>query len=97
MYRGRSPMMITGKDNYALLSKNLNRDFIKNPDELLLPEYTMLAAADYWKTNKLNAFADGWRITALSKKINGGDVGLKERIEFCTWALTAYTEVAKHK
>lgn len=96
-YRGRSPIHLTGKGNYIAVSKNLGKDFVNNPDDVLLPENLMLVAADYWKSNKLNALADAWDITAISKKVNGGTLGLKERIQLSNWALEAYSNLEKTK
>jgi putative chitinase len=88
---------LTGKSNYIAASKNLGKDFVNNPDDVLLPENLMLVAADYWKSNKLNALADAWDIAAISKKVNGGTLGLKERIQLSNWALEAYTGLEKIK
>lgn len=96
-YHGRSPVHLTGKSNYIAASKNLGKDFVNNPDDVLLPENLMLVAADYWKSNKLNPLADAWDITAISKKVNGGTLGLKERIQLSNWALEAYTGLEKIK
>ena len=96
-YHGRSPVHLTGKNNYIAVSKNLGKDFVNNPDDVLLPENLMLVAADYWKSNKLNALADAWDIAAISKKVNGGTLGLQERIQLSNWALEAYTGLEKIK
>lgn len=55
----------TGKDNYRRVAKNLNIDIVNHPDTANDPENMMLIAADYWTTNKLNTYADDWRIAEL--------------------------------
>jgi predicted chitinase len=50
-------------------------------------EGAIQSATAFWETNNLNQFADSWNIQKLSIKINGGELGLPERIAQCNHAL----------
>ncbi|WP_247235028.1 glycoside hydrolase family 19 protein [Telluribacter sp. SYSU D00476] len=82
-YRGRGPKMITGKSNYAALTRDiglgLGIDFVKAPDLVATPRFGMWAAAWFWKTNGLNKLADQKDVIRSTQIINGGLTGLKER------------------
>jgi len=86
-FRGRTGIMITGKDAYVAASKALGKDFVKYPDLLATPEFCMKAAAWWWKSQGLNEMADrlGGKndtvaFNTISLKVNGGKIGLKERL-----------------
>ena len=81
-YRGRGLIMITGKNNYTALSIDLNKpEYLTNPDLLLTPQGATLSSLWFWKKNKLDLLDDlESDTTKLSAKINGGDVGLSDRI-----------------
>ena len=53
-YKGRGLIQITGRYNYAQLSKDLGEDFIKNPELLSTPKYAVQSACWYWNYKKLN-------------------------------------------
>jgi putative chitinase len=53
-YKGRGLIQITGRYNYAQLSKDLGEDFIKNPELLSTPKYAVQSACWYWNHKKLN-------------------------------------------
>lgn len=78
-YRGRGPIQITGKDNYTRLSKDTGVDFLTLPDMLKDPYHGAMSAAWFWKTNGLNALADRDDVVAVTKRINGGTIGLEDR------------------
>lgn len=81
-YRGRGYIQCTLKDNYRLLSKEFGVDFIADPD-LVATEYPLVSGAWFFKRNNLWAICDKGSdektVTALTKRINGGYNGLKER------------------
>lgn len=79
LYRGRGLKQLTGKDNHKACSAGLGVDLVANPDLLLKPTYAARSAAWFWATNKCNAFADAGDIQGLTKKINGGLIGLDDR------------------
>lgn len=82
-YRGRGILQLTGKDNYKACSKFLFSDdtLLENPDLLLDAYYATHSACWFWNQNKLNQYADSGDILTMTKKINGGTIGLDDRIK----------------
>ena len=78
-YRGRGLKQLTGKDNYARCGHDLGVDFVNSPDLLLEPTYAARSAGWFWKKNSLSTFADVGDIKGMTKKINGGYIGLEDR------------------
>jgi putative chitinase len=78
-YRGRGLKQLTGKDNYTRCAQALGLDLVNNPDLLLTPEGASLSAAWFWNVNKCGPIADSGDFVALTKKINGGTIGLEDR------------------
>ncbi len=86
-YRGRGIIQITGKSNYADIGRMLGVDLINNPDLLLTPDLAAMSAAYFWQGHGLNALADDLTddkdledFTTITKKINGGTAGLRQRL-----------------
>lgn len=83
-YKGRGYIQLTGFNNYSLFDGIVEDDIKANPD-LVATKYPLLSAAWFWNTNSINSIAskgvDHETITQVSKKINGGTIGLAERIE----------------
>ncbi len=78
-FRGRGLKQLTGKDNYTRCGAALGVDLVANPDLLLEPIYAARSAGWFWKVNKLSDFADAGDIKGMTKKINGGYIGLEAR------------------
>jgi len=78
-YRGRGLKQLTGKDNYARCGAALGLDLVGNPDLLLEPINAARSAGWFWKANSLSTFADAGDIKGMTKKINGGYIGLEAR------------------
>ena len=78
-YRGRGLKQLTGKDNYARCGNALGLDLVGNPDLLLEPLAAARSAGWFWKANALSTFADAGDIKGMTKKINGGFIGLEQR------------------
>lgn len=78
-FMGRGIFQLTGRANYAAMSKKLGVDLITDPDKAADPETALRIACEYWKSRKLNALADANDIVAITKKINGGTNGLADR------------------
>lgn len=78
-YKGRSYIQITGRANYADISKALGVDFVRSPGRLSEPKYAALAAAWWWSHNGLNQIADTGNFVASTKRVNGGFNGLSDR------------------
>jgi putative chitinase len=83
-YRGRGPIQLTGKDNYRACGRALGVDLLGAPELLETPEIGCLAAAWFWTKRGLNALADNGDFVEISRRINGGLIGLEERRAF--WA-----------
>jgi putative chitinase len=78
-YRGRGLKQLTGKTNHSNCSKGLGVDLVDNPDLLLEPVYAARSAAWFWSANNCNSFADSEDIEGLTKRINGGLIGIEDR------------------
>lgn len=78
IFRGGGAKQITGRNNYALLTKDTGIDFLSNPDIILEEANSMIAACWFWKTNKLNVHADKNDLVAVRKTVNGGTIGLDD-------------------
>lgn len=92
-FRGRGILQLTGKSNYQACSKYLFEDntLLDNPDILLDPYYATHSACWFWNTNKLNQYADNGDFVTMTKKINGGTIGLDDRIKHYNHALKVLT------
>ena len=79
-FRGRGCIQLTGSTNYFNAGKALGVDFWADPDLVATPKYAALTAGWFWSVHKCNevAMAQDW--TRLTKIINGGTIGLQERI-----------------
>ena len=80
-YRGRGFIQLTGKSNYVALSRELQIDFVKNPDLLLQEPNALLSALWFWNRNNLNRLADKDDVRGVTRVINGGFNGLDDRIK----------------
>jgi len=78
-YRGRGFLQITGKENYYRLANDTDLDCLKNPDLLLEEANAMISALWFWNLKGLNALADKNDIKGITRKINGGNIGLSHR------------------
>jgi len=78
-FRGRGLEQLTGKANYTKCGEGLGMDLISKPDLLLQPQYAALSAAWFWVENKCGPLADAGDFVGLTKRINGGTIGLQDR------------------
>lgn len=79
-YCGRGLIQLTGKNNYTNYAMSLEIDVEEASEHLKTFEGCVQSAAWFWDENKLNQFADKKDIITLSKRINGGTIGLSDRI-----------------
>lgn len=86
-FRGRGILQLTGAANYHHAGQGLGVDFIMEPDLVATPQYAALTAGWFWDTQKLNALAEAGNWLALTKKINGGTIGLEDRKKHINHAL----------
>jgi len=84
-YRGRGPIQLTGHDNYLAFAKDMFDDWqnlFDNPDWVTEDkDFALMSAIWFWNKNKLNVQADNGDIKLMTKKINGGFIGLEDRIK----------------
>ena len=78
-FLGRGLIQLTGKENYEHCGSSLGVDLVGNPDWLLDPKYAALSAGWFWNKKGLNALADTQDIDTMTKRINGGLIGLDDR------------------
>ena len=90
-FRGRGCIQLTGSANYYHAGEALGVDFIMEPDLVATPQYAALTAGWFWNTQKLNTLAESGNTLALTKKINGGTIGLDDRIKHTDQALALLT------
>jgi putative chitinase len=83
-FRGRGYIQLTGKDNYTAFGKAINEDMTANPDKVAT-HYALLSAAWFFTKNGLHKMADGGAtdavVTQITKRVNGGTIGLPDRIK----------------
>lgn len=80
LFRGRGAIMCTGRTNYLNYGKYKGIDFISNPDLLSQSPFYLDFAGYYWDKKNINELADKDDVKAVSKAVNGGVIGLSERI-----------------
>jgi putative chitinase len=78
-YLGRGLIQLTGKENYEHCGSSLGVDLVGNPDWLTTPKYAALSAAWFWNKKGLNSLADASDLETMTKRINGGLIGLDDR------------------
>lgn len=78
-FMGRGLIMITGRANYADVSKEFGVDFVHSPALLEREDYAALTAGWWWKKHGCNEIADERDFVALTRRINGGLTGLEDR------------------
>lgn len=83
-FRGRGFIQLTGKANYQGFTKFIGEDCIANPD-LVATKYPLASAAYFFNSNKLweicDKGADEATVTAVTKRVNGGTIGLADRLK----------------
>jgi len=84
---GRGLIQLTGKDNYQSFADSIETDINDIPDYLATFEGAVQSACWFWETNNLNKWADLGDILTLTKRINGGTLGLDDRMKHYTHAL----------
>jgi putative chitinase len=81
-FRGRGYIQLTGKDNYTAFGKAIGEDIVANPD-LVATKYPLLSAAWFFSKNCLGKCTDASdaAVTAVTKCVNGGTIGLPDRLK----------------
>lgn len=98
-YKGRGPIQLTGRDNYRSFSKWIQAFVVNAPDFEAQPElvaqfpWAVWAVFYFWSTHNLNALADDDDLIGVTKKINGGINGLKDRAYYLAKAKKAVAQL----
>ena len=83
-FRGRGYIQLTGKQNYTLFAKAIGEDTVSNPD-LVAMKYPLASAAWFYTKNNIHLIADKGAtnevVTMVTKRVNGGTIGLADRIK----------------
>jgi putative chitinase len=86
-YCGRGLIQLTGKTNYQSFADSLEMNVEDVPEYLATFEGAAQSACWFWESNNLNQLADKGDILTLTKRINGGTIGLEDRIKHYEHAL----------
>ena len=83
-FRGRGYIQLTGKDNYTAFDAVVTENITENPD-LVATKYPLMSAAWFFHKNGLHKIADEGAtdevVTKVTKRVNGGTIGLPDRIK----------------
>ena len=86
-YCGRGLIQLTGHDNYKAFADSLSMTMSETVEFLQTFEGCVQSACWFWESNSLNTLADAGDIKAMTKRINGGYIGLEDRIKHYEHAL----------
>lgn len=86
-FAGKGLIQLTGKDNYTRYAQSLEISLEEASEHLTTFEGCVQSAAWFWEANNLNQWADAGDILTLTKRINGGTIGLDDRIKHYNHAM----------
>lgn len=86
-YRGRGLVQVTGRDNYATVSRAIGIDLVSDPDKLSKPEAALAASIAWWE-GRIPDSAMG-NVRRITKLVNGGTAGLDDRARLAAKAARA--------
>jgi putative chitinase len=86
-FRGSGFLQLTGHSNFYHAGQALGVDFVMQPELVRTPMYAAQTAGWFWQTHKLNQYADSGDFLTMTKRINGGTIGLEDRIKHINHAL----------
>lgn len=81
-YRGRGMFQLTGKGNYRLAGEALAVDLVGDPDWAATPEGAVRVSGWFWNMKHLSPLADSQNFKEITRRINGGYLGLNERTKY---------------
>jgi len=90
-YCGRGLIQLTGRNNYTKFAESIDMAVEEVPALLETFEGAVKSACWFWKTNNLNQYADAGDILTMTKRINGGTIGLEDRIKHYNHALEVFS------
>ena len=86
-YAGKGLIQLTGKNNYEAFAESIETPVEEIPAYLETFEGAVQSACWFWESNNLNQWADKGDILTLTKRINGGTIGLEDRVKHYNHAL----------
>ena len=86
-YAGKGLIQLTGKDNYTWFAESIETPLDQIPEYLQTFEGSVQSACWFWEVNNLNQWSDAGDILTLTKRINGGTIGLEDRKKHYAHAL----------
>lgn len=92
-FKGRGLLQLTGRANYTEYGKSLALDLVDHPEIAAEPATSLLIACEYWRRRKINPDCDRDDLVAVTKKVNGGKNGLKDRSGFLVKAKAAIARI----
>jgi len=81
-FKGRGPIQLTGRANYAAASQALGVDLVRNPERAADPDVAFRIATWYWSSRDLNQYADKGDFSSITYRINGGYNGAADRNQY---------------
>lgn len=94
-YRGRGLIQLTGRAGYREYGKKIGVNLEDNPEAAVDPETAIRVAACFWHARNLNRYADANLIDEITRRINGGDNGLKDRRKYFEEAWQIWSQGAR--
>ena len=91
-YCGRGLIQLTGKSNYTNYALSTEQTVEEASEHLTTFEGCVQSAAWFWEANNLNQWADKGDMLTLTKRINGGTLGLEDRIKHYKHAMEVFGE-----
>ena len=88
-FRGLGLIQITGREEYAGFADSIGRTIEAAATWAATPDGAAASATWFWTWKALNRLADAWDLATLTRRINGGLIGLADRQRACTAAFTA--------
>ena len=90
-YCGRGLIQLTGRNNYTKFAESIDMAVEEVPALLETFEGAVKSACWFWKNNNLNQYADAGDILTMTKRINGGTIGLEDRVKHYNHALEVFS------
>jgi putative chitinase len=89
-YCGRGLIQLTGKSNYQAFAESIETPVEQIPEFLATFEGAIQSACWFWESNNLNQYADSGDVVTMTKRINGGTIGLEDRQKHYNHALQVF-------
>lgn len=90
-FRGGGLFQLTGHDNFWHCGQALGFDLVMQPELVRQPKIAALSAGWFWNTHGCNQLAEAKDDVGLTKKINGGTIGLDDRIKQTQLAVAVFS------